>query len=367
MTTYVKSSCHCGLNTFKIPFKTASLPKSSSICHCNICRHSTGQMGYTDVRVDGAPLSIDSTEETPVPASLTNLTGFKSSTYATRYFCTKCSAHMFFHAHEAGGEEPEHWGVLVGTLERADGIFKVEKHIYVADTLDGGLADHFRRFEGKVLPRHATWSEDKEDSDVPFNWRAQNATQNAPKTLPYHCQCKSVKFYLTRATKLSDDARVYWLVPGETPGEPIKFITAHCLCNSCRLTGGGLIQTWTMVPVENVYDSATNAPINLADADKRPQALKRYESSPGKYREFCSCCGATAIWWRDRNAEDGDEPIHIDVAVGLVDQVAAGGARAESWLSWYENLIFKDFALSKEVVKSLEDGLKAQNAELLSD
>ncbi|EAU84221.2 DUF636 domain-containing protein [Coprinopsis cinerea okayama7 len=317
-------------------------------------------MGYMDVRVDGEPLSLDSTESNPIPADLSNLTAYKSSSYAIRYFCSTCSAHMFFRTNETSGDP--HWAVLPGVLEKVDGIVSIDHHIFLGDTLDGGLADHYQRTGDKRISRHKTWDKDPANAGVgelPVGWRDPSAktTSNAsPETLPYYCHCKSVQFHLTRATKPSDDPRVYWLVPGEEPTDPIRFITAHCLCNSCRLTGGGLIQSWTMVPPENVIDPTTNAPVQLADPAKRLRGLKQYNSSPGKHREFCGTCGATVFWWKDKDESD-DSPVPMDVSVGLVDQAAAGGARAESWLAWYDQLIHKEFALSQETVKALEQGL----------
>jgi hypothetical protein len=56
--------------------------------------------------------------------------------------------------------------------------------------------------------------------------------------------------------------------------------------------------------------------------------------------------------------KEGESP-HLDVATALFDQAATGGARAESWICWYNKVIFKDYALSGEVSTALEEGVKA--------
>ncbi|KAH6914686.1 DUF636 domain-containing protein [Coprinopsis sp. MPI-PUGE-AT-0042] len=315
-----------------------------------MCRHSTGQMVYMDLRIDGQPLSIDSTEENNIVLSLENLVAFESSSFATRYFCKTCSAHLFFHTNRSGG----HWAVVPGALEKVDGIVTYTDHIFVGDTLDGGIADHFRRFGDRILPRYMIRSTGSDE--VPVGWKDPTAT-NVTETqkLPFYCACKAIQFYLTRPTKLIDDPQVYWLVPGSTPEDPIRFNSAHCLCNSCRLTGGNLIQSWAVVSNEHLFDAATDAPLDLADPKKRPKGLKQYEATPGKHRESCGTCGATVFWWREM--KEGEHP-HTDVAVALVDQVAAGGARAEGWLSWYPAVIHKDFSLSSEIAKGLADGVE---------
>src|SRR5687768_8759318 len=100
----VKASCHCGRNTFKAPFATSSLPNAGLICHCNICRHSTGQLAAIGVKLDSGPLSLDSSDGNEIPASLDNLSVITSSSRGKRYFCSHCGAHMLFrHDHETHG------------------------------------------------------------------------------------------------------------------------------------------------------------------------------------------------------------------------------------------------------------------------
>ena len=58
--------------------------------------------------------------------------------------------------------------------------------------------------------------------------------------------------------------------------------------------------------------------------------------------------------------EAGKTP-HLDVAAGLIDQNAVGGARAESWISWKGGPGHTEYALSKQMVKALEDGCREFN------
>jgi hypothetical protein len=313
-------------------------------------------MAYMDLRIDGEPLSVDSTEENQKPAPLDNLVAFESSSRATRYFCKTCSAHLFFRTKDSADR---HWAVMSGVLEKVDGIATYTSHIFVGDTLDGGIANHVVRVGDKTLPRHKTWPGDAKGGEAPLGWKdpdASNVTDTSK--LPFYCACKAIQFYLTRPTKLSEDPQVYWLVPGSTPEDPIRFNSAHCLCNSCRLTGGNLIQSWAIVSNEHIFDADTNAPLDLADPTKRPKGLSQYQATPGKYRESCGTCGATVFWWREM--KEGEHP-HTDVAVALVDQIAAGGARAESWLAWYPAVIHKEFSLSSEVAQALANAVEGKS------
>ncbi|KAF6764904.1 DUF636 domain-containing protein [Ephemerocybe angulata] len=308
-------------------------------------------MSVVDPNMDGVPLSMESIEENQVPADLNNLTEYRSSNRLSRMFCTNCAAHMFIRSNQQADGAPSSYAVMWGVLEKTDGIFTIDKHIYVGDTLDGGIADHIRTFDDKPLARLEGWDE----KALSVGWKAQ-PEHKSPETLPLYCHCKTISVYLTRALKPSENPAEYWLVPGKQPTDPIKFIAAHCLCNSCRQTSGGQIQTWAIVPNENIFDAATKAPIELVEPERRPKGLHQYISSDGHHRESCGTCGATVFWWR--KMKEGESP-HMDVSVGLVDQVAAGGARAESWISWYPRIIFNEFAISKEVAKVLAEGVKA--------
>ena len=353
MTTLVKASCHCGRNVFQVAFKTSTLPKSAEMCHCNICRHCTGNMAVIDPGIVGEPYTVDSTEDNLVPADLSNLKPYTSSSVLKRYFCGTCSAHMFFCMNNKDYGSTPYWTVMWGVLEKIDGILEIKAHMWLSDTLDGGIANHL------IGPsRHGEWVK-KDEESLPLNWRASGEGYKNPDTLPLFCHCRKCSFYLTRALKPSENPAEYWLVPGKEATDPIRFITAHCLCNSCRQTSGGQIQTWTIVPTENVFDASTNAPIDLIDPKKRPQHLHQYVSSDGKHRESCDTCGASVFWWR--KMKEGETP-HMDVATALIDEVAAGGARAESWLSWYPRVIFPEFALSKATAEMLMEGVKCVDA-----
>lgn len=355
MTTLVPARCHCGKNRFKLPFTTTSLPKVEHMCHCNICRHCTGSMGVVDPVLDGKPLHIDSTDENYIPADFSNLTAYRSSSLASRLFCSTCSAHMFFRSHV----KSDSWTILSGCLERIDGVVVVARHIYVGDTLDGGIADHIQHVGDRPLKRFQTWgSDDTPGTELPLGWRADGGVRN-PETLPLHCQCRNVRLYLTRASQLSDNANDYWLIPGKEPSDPIRFKGTHCLCNDCRLSSGTEIASWLVVPNENVIDAETKVPVNLVDRKKRPKGLKQYISSEGRHRESCGTCGATVFWWRTMK---GDETPHVDVAAGLVDEVVVGGARAESWVAWHDQPLFSELALSRNTAKAVEEGLKALKA-----
>ncbi|KIM46803.1 hypothetical protein M413DRAFT_63847 [Hebeloma cylindrosporum] len=385
--TYVKASCHCGANAFQIPFLTSKLPQGTDLCHCNACRHITGELAVHCAVLEGEPLSADSGVGDHKPADLSNLTKYSASENITRYFCSTCSAYLFY---EVKGTDP-HWSVSTGALERTEGIVKVGLHAFLADTLDGGLAHHYRQLNGVEIPRYEF---DETGKTLPLGWKAEKEAKKDERLHAY-CHCRSLDFYITRPTELSalpyapyPDAicpviqtrlatirnrkdEKWWLSPsmradesgnlvsmetGErvVPGAHTKYLAGHCVCPNCRLGSGFEVQSWSFVSRANVFEKGATEPLELMHEPDRPACLKQYLSSPGKYREFCGTCGATCFWWHV------GRPDVIDVSVGLIDE-RDDGVRAEDWLRWYKKRVafIEKAKLSREVARGLVEGMAA--------
>lgn len=289
-------------------------------------------MAVYHVTIDGVPLQAEDGERN-TPASLKNLKEYRTSPVATRYFCKTCGAHVFWRYDttwllddvanpanqgiaerfnidlEGGGVHGPraYWCIAVGLLERVSGIVRVGYHIYVEDTLDGGLADHFHgaKGDGGELERWAGWA--KTSKLLPKGWRAPGLPSNPHKDrLHFYCQCQGVEFYVTGSSSE-------------------KFPARHCECWSCRWTAGFEVVSWGRVPVENIYDKKTGNAIVFGG--QAPMGMGEYESSVGRKRYFCSICGASVFLHSIETSKT------VDVALGLVDQIQ-GGARADGWFEW---------------------------------
>ncbi|KAJ3511089.1 hypothetical protein NLJ89_g4298 [Agrocybe chaxingu] len=386
--TYVNGSCHCGLNTFRVGFVTSSLPLSTNLCHCSICRHTSGQLAFEHAPISGSPISRSSapaTEDNPsIPLGLAGMTGYQSSSNVTRYFCKACSAHLFRAVSNTEADGDKKWAVAAGALETTDGILKVSRHTWVSDTLDGGIADHLRQIKGVgELPRY---KEGVGSPEVPLGWNIVDVKQGGVPLLKAFCHCRALRFAISRPTDKSvlsaKEASTYpdlmyayistepskiqnpngdpwWLTPHNS-GTKTKYLAGHCTCTTCRLTSGSEVQSWTFVPLLNILVPSPTAPpeadewvpLCLLKDEERPKGLTQYNSSPGKFRESCSTCGATGFWWRK------GVPNLIDFSVGLLDESIAG-TRAVDWLDWWTGRVsFEEEALSHEIASGLEEGLK---------
>ncbi|EAQ90042.1 predicted protein [Chaetomium globosum CBS 148.51] len=108
---------------------------------------------------------------------------------------------------------------------------------------------------------------------------------------------------------------------------PYRYLAGTCACQLCCLTSGFEIQTWAFIPRRNIAirgsssSSSSSIPVPAAPSPLFPPPspppsslnhatyqpldfshlpagvpLKKYESSPGRAREFCAVCGATVFW-----------------------------------------------------------------------
>ncbi|KAG6816013.1 hypothetical protein H0H87_009465 [Tephrocybe sp. NHM501043] len=324
------------------------------------------------VRIVGVPLAPNSTLE---PANLSTLTPYKSSTTATRWFCGRCSSHILW---EYNNTAQPSWCVAAGALERTGGIVNSTHHIWVGDTLDGGIADHLPTIDGNQLPRYAAGVTAGEI--LPAGWQNLPTPNQAEERLHAYCHCKANSFYITRPTAASalptspypdlthaairtptkvalncaDDK--WWLCPSGALN-PTHYWAGHCACTSCRTCSGFEIQSWAFIPRANVLFprpvTGELSSVELRDLKERPPGLRHYMSNDRRNREFCGTCGATVFWWGE------ERPDLVDVSVGLIDE-KQDGARAERWFEWWkERVSFEEDALSRKLIQGLEDGLKA--------
>jgi hypothetical protein len=126
--------------------------------------------------------------------------------------------------------------------------------------------------------------------------RTPSARLSHPSTAPWYagsCLCKAVAY--------------------EISGELGDF--GYCHCTSCRKASGTAYGA--NVPVERARIRFTNG----------TAALSEYESSPGKFRAFCSRCGSPIYAWL------AAKPDVLRVRLGSLDTPFAKRAKAHTFVS----------------------------------
>lgn len=362
MSTSVHFNCLCGRQKGTAMAAVQHLPEDTLLCHCNICRYTSGVLCVSYLTLAASP-KVE-----------TSLATYQSSAKLKRHFCKMCGANIFVH-----NSDIDEWYLATGLIEMPAGrnhgetiqTTNIVQHEFVSDTLDGGLALCLETIQGRQLKFFAQ-GPDREPLTLTSGGTplAQAISGSKGESKPdilqgeehlhASCHCGGVQFRLSRpndqSTQLSspwpdllvpyhsaspenhEDVK-WWLRAGGT-----KYLAGTCACRSCRLASGFPIQTWAFVPMSNIL-TLYGRPLSFILG-----SLKQFNSSPGVYREFCGTCGATVFWHCD------ERPDLIDVSVGLLR--AEEGSRAEKWLEWWtERVSFKEDAVDKALIDALEDGL----------
>lgn len=329
----LKASCLCGAANHEVTLSSSDFPLKGYMCHCTSCRRMTGAQCLTVVFLPSY--------YKPVQSVLDKMTSFVFSKRITQHFCTTCGCTMLARCLE-DGDDPHssvQWDVVTGTLERIEDVVDWQGHEHLEDTLDGGFADFLTSINDKKMERWpARWAK---GGQLPQGWSSPQKPEvkvSPDDKLHCVCKCAGVEFWISRPCNRSTLAQKYYpkhpsvdISNEDLPPEietfymrdnRTKYLAGLCSCNSCRLASGVEITTWAFVPTFQItQDKEGKIPWS-----ENFGTLKKYNSSPGCYRYFCSKCGAIAFYDAD------DRKWLKDVAVGLVD--APEGSRAETWFGW---------------------------------
>ncbi|OHF00689.1 amino acid adenylation domain-containing protein [Colletotrichum orchidophilum] len=262
------------------------------------------------------------------------------------YSCWTCSSQLF-----ARGHNPN-VGPLVttGALENIPGLVKYDNHMFIGDTIDGGLSPWLPRVENRDTVKR--WKGHRNSEEVPFDWPISKSVpasrlnaSASPSSTPFHCHCKGIQLSLRSATDLEADPAKPSTSTCVDP-KTLKFKACCDSCNSCRQQFGSDIIAWTFAPLTHINFSSepASAPsqfpqtisalkeaVQSETKDPRLGTLAVYNSSPEVERYFCSTCSAS-VFYAVYNRED-----MVDIAVGLLDH--PDGARAEGLLAWIHELV----------------------------
>ncbi|KAJ5872565.1 uncharacterized protein N7529_004918 [Penicillium soppii] len=333
-------ACLCGSIDLTVQLDTATDHTKLQLCHCQQCRRNVGQLYSSYYLLQCKPPTFKGLQE------------YQQSNHITRFFCETCGAHVFAHL-KSGGRFLVASGLLVTQIPSVREI----EHWKTSDTGDGGLSAYLPGSESTIAGCRLDASKLPESS----HWEPTNLQSEAKEQyLHANCLCGGVDFYITKPDASSSQATSPWadlLVPyysgsGANPDDvkwwlrdgDTKYLAGTCVCNTCRLSSGFPIQTWAFVPRSNIFN-ADGSPLKFNQG-----TLRRHNSSPGVYREFCGCCGATAFWHCD------ERPTLIDVSVGILQEK---GARAEDWLDWAPSRVsFAEMAVQSDLIQLLEEGVK---------
>lgn len=263
---------------------------------------------------------------------------------------------MFFEIHSGQYRESDsasggEYGIMTGALSNdgPDDLVRLENHVFVGDTKDGGASMWMRRPNGDGVDARRWMGLPSKSEEVPFDWPGTSnagaeVQSNLAAEIPIRCHCGGVDLVFQRQKAEEEfmakaKSELPWFVHPETK----KLMASIDPCDSCRLSSGVDFWTWTFVLIRHI-GFAPNANGNESsfpddtkdlkaavekvgpDRDSRLGTLAYYASSDDVQRYFCSRCSASVFYAVD------DRSDMVDLAVGLLD--STDGARAESLLCW---------------------------------
>ena len=324
-TITLKAECHCGYASYTYPIPKSAFPLKSSICHCESCRHVSGQIFTTH-----AVIPFD---ERP---DVSKLKSYASSKGLTRYFCPNCGATMI-------NFERDEWEFATGVLS-VEGKPEVgalntlldRVQLWVSDTFDGGGSIWLSgEWEGK---RHMYNRGSEAATDQMLRYMVSNAekytSNNADDVLKARCHCGTIKLTVAR------------------PDKGTKYPAGIDACMSCRKVVGFEITGWATLDLAKISINENGLDL-ISD-------LSHYKSSEKVHRYFCGTCGAPVFYLKEGRTT-------IDLMVGLLD--SPRGARAEGWLDWtkYDDFVaFREDAIDEQYVQTLIDGVKESQQQISS-
>lgn len=333
--------CHCGLTSFPLSIPSSALPLKSAICHCDSCRHATGQLFATF-----AVLPVES----PPKAVMDNdkLVRYESSSVCERWFCKRCGASVL---NVDKNDEAVEWEVGTGVLSFKDGLEgKLNRvQLWVEDVGgDGGAAVWINQGRLAGMDRHLRGRQSELISDDMLKDMSERKSVQPDTSISQEndrlrarCHCGNIALSIAR--------------PGEDFNNGSgKFEANLDACTSCRRVSGFEITSWITLQPGLIRTEPPSLHDFLADRTK----AAHYQTSTDVSRYFCVKCGAT-IFYHKHNLDT------IDVAVGLLDTGGKGKARAEDWLEWqrYPNcLSYQEDAIDKVFVANLAEGMRLAEA-----
>jgi hypothetical protein len=275
----------------------------------------------------------------PEPRQNVDTTGLKAYHFSSNIsvlFCGTCSTPLFWEWRKGLRE----LGVFTGSLKNLDvDLVKIEEHIYVGDTIDGGATMWLRKpnADGSQARR---FTKRNDGEEYAHDWpSASTFTGYEKKTedssIPIRCHCKGVDLRLHRANyEGKTQKEIPWFVDPKTH----KLHASFDACDSCRLQSGIDIFHWTFSELANITTSQGRGDDHFPNTVEELKAavdaqdaaigtLTCYQSSEDVQRYFCKVCSATCFYACNDDARE-----FVDVAIGVLD--APDGARAEGFLSW---------------------------------
>ncbi|KAK0383957.1 hypothetical protein NLU13_8046 [Sarocladium strictum] len=321
MSKLLEAKCLCGSVHFQVEVPESVLPLSAYLCHCSICRYSTGApcIFHTVLPPDAkrtfvAPSSMDNLDSWPV-----GLQSWK--------FCSTCGCH-----------------ITAVSPEGAPGLVRINKQLFTKSAKGGGISEMCSEIRGEEI---ASWNPPDHSPNAKLVESKQEFGPDGEERLRVECACGGVSFTIRRPDKtvLEDEHWKKYVYPHDKS----KWSATFDLCSDCRIANSTHVVGWMLLP--RVYCEPEIGP------DLKIGTMKTYESSHGVVRSFCGTCSATFFYTCSERSPSADRQV-VDLATGVLR--APEGVMAENWLGWRSRVAWQDDGVKydRDFAEALQVGMK---------
>lgn len=333
-TKSLEAKCYCGTIHFTLSVPVESLPLRTYLCHCSLCRYSTGAPC-----IFHAPLDKGLKPEFIAPSSADKLTRYQPGNDCTYDFCSTCGCHV------AGVSfDREEWTIATSIFkDHSPEIFKISSHVFSKSGPGGALPSVLSHVNGHKM---GDYNPPEDDPTSKLVIPEAEVGPDGQERLRAKCHCGGVSFTIGRPTqKIHDDNFMSKYV---SQLDKNKWMAIYDICDDCRLVNGTHLASWTFVPL-----SLTDPPIKT---DLQIGTAKTYKSSEGVLRSFCGTCGAT-VFFSCGARNPTEEQAVVDIATGILR--CPEGVMGDNWLTWRARLAFEGSGMNydKGLAEALRDGM----------
>ncbi|PNY18826.1 DUF636 domain protein [Tolypocladium capitatum] len=332
----LEAKCFCGSVHLSFDMPVSSLPLSVYLCHCSLCRYSTGApcIVHAQFPVGLLPKHLGESGEG-------KMTSYTSEGAGCSYvFCSTCGCHIG--AVSLGRDQ---WTMATSIFaDHGPENFRITLHVFSKSAKGGGISSVLTRMgDGEMK----SWDPPDDDPSAKVVEAEAEVGEDGEDRLRSQCKCGGVSFAVRRPTQtVLDDGFMSKLV---SPRDRKKWRALYDTCNDCRLTTGTHVVGWATVPLALCEPKI--------DATLRIGTAKTYSSSEGVLRSFCGVCGAT-VFYSSASRQPSEEQAVVDVATGILR--APEGPMAEDWLTWRERPAFAASGIryDKHFSEALDEGMR---------
>ncbi|GAO17177.1 uncharacterized protein UV8b_02715 [Ustilaginoidea virens] len=339
-TKSLEAKCFCGSVHFTVDVPTSLLPLPAYICHCSICRYSTGAPCLFH-----ASLPRGLTPNFIAPSAEQNLTQYQPAQGGTYDFCSACGCHV------AGVSfDRLEWTVSTSIfLHRGPADFEIVSHVFSKSGPGGAIPACLSEIGGRQIQHYNPPDDDARSKvDVP----PAELGPDGHERLRARCHCGGVSFTIGRPDQrvLEDE----FLSRFVSPLDKNKWIATYDVCDDCRLINGSHVAGWTFAPLA-LCDPVIGKDLKLGSS-------KTYVSSEGVLRSFCGTCGAT-VFFSSAQRRPADGRAVVDIATGILR--CPEGVMGENWFTWRARLAYEASGIrfDRQLGEALRDAMKAYSRE----